>query len=1118
MSRKPGASAPPDQAGRERILKELDRNLLVEAAAGTGKTTSMVGRMVELIAQGKCRQPGAMAAITFSRKAAAELRGRFQVALETAHRQAGGERQQRLAKALAGTEQCYIGTIHSFCARLLRERPVEAGVDVAFREVDDLEDARLREESWEDFCARLVADDPEELLEGLDRLGLALRDLRSAFLRFADYPDVDEWPAPTGQAKLPEFAPARKELVAYLDHMRALWPRLPEDPGNDTLIPEYRDLPRIAAHYQDLADPVQLAEMLERFGSAGIIQKEWTKTGHFAKEDAKGELARWERFVAEVAGPALSAWRACRYGPVIKVLRAAARAYARLRAERGVLNYQDLLMRAAALLRGAPHVRKYFRRRLTHLLVDEFQDTDPIQAEVMLLLTADDEKEQDWRRCRPRPGALFVVGDPKQSIYRFRRADIVTYNEVKRIITRESPAVTLSASFRTSAPLVAWVNTVFSSEGGFPREATEESPAHVALEPARVEGSAGELAGLKVLVIPEAEAGNQVRAAGHEAGVIARFIRDAIRNGRRIPRSGKEVQAGIAPGAAPDDFMIITRLKARLSIYARALQACGVPHQVTGGAALNELREIRLLHQAMTAALRPDDPVRLVGVLRGELFGISDRALYAFKKAGGRFNFSSALPQGLAAETAALYAEAFSKLKKVQRWLAQLPPAVAVEMAIAELGLMASASLSAGADVQAGALAKAVELLRGAQARTWSSTEVVRYLGELAAADRDSQKHDALSASPEEKPVVRVMNLHQAKGLEAPVVFLADPSGESDHPPDLRVDRSGSRILGHMAVFGERTSEWAPAPLLAHPRDWEALSGREQEFIKGENLRLKYVAATRAGAMLVVAKKDKGRRNSPWEFFAPHLAQAGELADPGAAPAPQEAGGEIRPADAAKALQAAASGLANLLKPTYEVHRAKDFALAGHKPGQDAETSWFPPEEDEHIDRDDAPVQASGAEWGVVIHLLLQAVANDPKADLKNLAQDTLPGHGLPVTLAGKAEAEVRGVMQSDLWKRAMAGGRRLAEAPFEMLDDDSGPVPVLLRGAIDLVFEEPDGWVLLDYKTDAPGAGGLDALVRLYAPQVELYARAWSACTGLQVKHKALYFTRMQRAVALRS
>ena len=182
---------PADQDQRDLILKDLDSTMLVEAAAGTGKTTSMVGRMVNLLAEGRCA-PDTLAAVTFTRKAAAELRTRFQVELEKAYRQAKQPKRSRLAHALAAMDRCFIGTIHSFCGRLLRERPVEAGVDVAFREIDEVEDTLLRQDAWSQYVASLYAEDHPILTE-LEELGLEIGSLQDAFIRFADYPDVQEW-------------------------------------------------------------------------------------------------------------------------------------------------------------------------------------------------------------------------------------------------------------------------------------------------------------------------------------------------------------------------------------------------------------------------------------------------------------------------------------------------------------------------------------------------------------------------------------------------------------------------------------------------------------------------------------------------------------------------------------------------------------------------------------------------------------------------------------------------------------------------------------------------------------------------------------------------------------
>lgn len=209
--------------------------------------------------------------------------------------------------------------------------------------------------------------------------------------------------------------------------------------------------------------------------------------------------------------------------------------YDRLRREGGWLNFQDLLLAAARLLRKSAAIRQYFRKRFTHLLIDEFQDTDPIQAEVMLLLTADDPGETDWRRCRPVPGSLFVVGDPKQSIYRFRRADIVTYNEVKRIIAASGGTiVSLTANFRSASSLVEWINESFNRR--FPPAATQFAPVYSSLHVGRLDERNGDLAGLYILKAP---GGNKEEILANEGQIVARTVRHALDSGRKVPRSAQ---------------------------------------------------------------------------------------------------------------------------------------------------------------------------------------------------------------------------------------------------------------------------------------------------------------------------------------------------------------------------------------------------------------------------------------------------------------------------------------------------------------------------------------------------------------------------------------------------
>ena len=644
-------SKPPDQEYRDRIAADLDRTMLVEAAAGTGKTTCLITRMVGLLREGKCRIE-TLAAVTFTRKAAAELRTRFQLALEKSAQGAKGAQRQRLREALNHVERCFIGTIHSFCARLLRERPVEAGVDPGFVELDEVVDSQLRHQAWREHVATLIATDAPILPElenlglkvsartrrshtittELDELGLEPAELGPAFLGYAEYPDVEDWPAQP--VPLPVLKPCIDELREYADHMRT---SLPDDYGNDKLMPKYELIGRMAQR-AELDKPAQLMEILEHFeGQASVVQKMWPGK----KAQALAELERWNNFVEQYVGPLLLAWREHRYEPVMRAIKPARDVYDRLRRERNGLNFQDLLLLSVALLRDKPEVRSYFRDRFTHVLVDEFQDTDPIQAEVMLLLTADNHEETNWQRCQPVPGSLFVVGDPKQSIYRFRRADILTYNKVRSIIEDVGgEVIPLSANFRSVKPVVDWVNGCFDDV--FPAKADEHSPANRPLNMGRADGASEKSA---VERLPAVASRSYARIAEHEADLIARTIRQAIDEKWPVPRTEGERAHGLPDHAQAGDFLIVAQRKKRLTIYARKLQQYGLPHSVTGGSVLNEVPELELLSTCLTAVARSDDPIALVAVLRSELFGVADTTLYDLRRFGGRFSYYSEIPQ-----------------------------------------------------------------------------------------------------------------------------------------------------------------------------------------------------------------------------------------------------------------------------------------------------------------------------------------------------------------------------------------------------------------------------------------------------------------------------------------
>ena len=1091
-----GRPAAPDQKYRDQIAADLDCTMLVEAAAGTGKTTCLIARMIGLLREGKCRIE-TIAAVTFTRKVAAELRTRFQQALELAARESSGPQQERLIEALDHVERCFIGTIHSFCARLIRERPVEAGVSPGFVELDDTLDAQLREQGWRQHIATLITtDDPilpelerlglkvsgairrsPSLVTELDELGLEPAELGPAFLQYAEYSDVKDWPAQA--VPLPDLAPCIHELTEYIKHIRSL--SLPSDTGNDKLMPKYVLVGRMAKRL-DLNQPAQLMELLEEFeGSPKLIHKMWPGK----KDQALAEQDRWNTFVQEFATPLLLAWREHRYEPVMRAIRPALDAYNRLRHERNGLNFQDLLLLSVTLLRDKPDVRRYFRERFTHLLVDEFQDTDPIQAEIMLLLTADDAVETNWKRCRPVPGSLFVVGDPKQSIYRFRRADILTYNKVRSIVEDVGgKVIPLTANFRSVQLIVNWVNGCFNDV--FPTKPDDYSPANRPLDVGRAEGADQKMT-VEKLLIPAGITRNEL-VAEHEADMIARTIRRAIDDKWTVPRTDQEKRRGVPDSARPGDFLLVARSKKWLTVYARKLQQYGIPHAVTGGRLLNEVPELELLHTCLTAVARSDDPIALVAVLRSELFGLADTVLYDFARLGGKFSYHSDIPPEVPAEDAAILRDAFARLQTYSQWLRWMPTASSIERIAADLGLIARACAAEEGDAHAGSLLKAIELLRGLDGHS-----IGDYAEAMERLVEQNEVHDGVSVRPPAEPPVRVMNLHQCKGLEAPFVFLVDPSGESDHDVSVHIDRSGDQPRGYLPIYGRKRSQWGRPPVLAHPPGWDHLAATEQRFLNAETNRLLYVAATRAGVKLVISQRGKANEKNPWRLFDDYLPADAQFADPGPVATKPASEITIDPADWKNAVAAIEHRWKTVLQSTYAVQAIKESAIKGGPKPHGAEKG--------------------GAEWGTVLHTLLEAAMKQPDADLRGLASSTLECEGLPLTMVDNAVKTIEQAIASDLWKRARGAERCLVETPLVIsipATESTNHLPTVLRGVIDLVFREAAGWVIVDYKSERVEASEIPTLVAYYKPQINAYAKAWEKALGQSVAECGLFFTHL--------
>ncbi len=1070
----------PDNPIRELILNDLNTNIMVEAAAGTGKTTSIVGRMVNLIARGKCEIDN-LAAVTFTRKAAAELRERFQTKMRheiTSDRPA--DEVKRLRGSIDRIEYAFVGTFHSFCSMLLRERPIECDVEPEFREIDEAEDARLREQSWQIFLNDLYSKQ-DNRLDRIQELGLKTSDLKNCFNCYVEFLDIQDWPHwPPDPIDIEAL---KANVLSYVEDMRLLAPTFPRERGTDEMMNRYEQIVR-ATDNSDWRIVSEFFNVLELFDSSSIktTQKCWND-----KNLAKAERDRFRRMRESVVLPALDWWYGHRYEFVVNLLEQSRSIYNRLRRASGGLDFQDLLLRTAESLKAQPNLRRYFQRRFSHLLVDEFQDTDPIQAEVLAYLTSENHEETTWQDCVPKKGSLFLVGDPKQSIYRFRRADIVTYQQVRAIYERTGGRIlTLSTNFRSSDVIRNWINQTFDSL--FANINPKYSPSAVDLELGRTDASTGELSGVYRLPVPQDL--SQADAVAFESDCIARYIKNAIAAKKTLSRTQRELDQGKTETVEPGDFLIVSRNKTHLHAYSEALDRYGINNEVTGSNAFQNIAELGIMLDCLRAIDDPTNPVPYVSVLRGELFGFGDADLYELRSFGGRFSYAAPLPEGLPEPIRARYENVNHRFSNYRRWLRCMPFTSAFANIASDLGILARCSTNMEGDIVAGGFLKAVEWVRSESWNFDSTNDVITYLENIIC----ESETDSCSVLPTSGSRVRIMNLHKVKGLEAPVVFLACTSGVWNHEPHLHVDRTKETPRGYLAIE-KTTGKWPRQKRrpIAIPSDWEHFKAEEKAFEDAEEIRLLYVATTRAACQLVVSQalgsKDK---KSHWKPLHDFIGNLPELDVPRSANLIKETTLVPPKATLTQSRRRIQESWQSTGQPSYAVVAAKSSAMkeASSRPAWRTSGDY-------------------GTEWGSAIHALLEIRLRQPDRKLDPVALRLADQFDLGVGRTAEMISTVDSVVASRIWLRAERSPNIYTEIPFETASGQS-PIPTITRGVIDLCFEEADGWVIVDYKTDDIQAADIESATAFYRPQLLSYAEFWQSITGHVVIETGLLFTKV--------
>ncbi len=1065
-----------DQAARDAIENELDVNLMVLAGAGAGKTHSLVGRMVASVRRGVV-EVDRMAAITFTRKAAGEMRSRFFLRLQKEREKADGEERDRIERALAMIDQCFVGTIHSFCGRMLRERPIEAKLPPDFTEIEQVEESRIRRESWDRFIHHCYSTDDPVLAELAER-GLETEDLFDFFVHRAENADL---PLAVDPVERPDLTSAVTAVTQLIDTALPYMLDFPEA-TTAKVYHLFRRMDLYRRHRSLHSDPdrIELLQMAARMCSEGatkgnVTLKNWS--------DRAFAVALRDTIIPEIirthVAPALEAWRQYLYPPAASLIDRAVANYATERRSNGTLNFQDLLTLTSRLLREHTDVRRFFSDRYRVLFVDEFQDTDPIQAELVLYLGGDDPGERDWRRCRPRPGSLFLVGDDKQSIYRFRRADVDTVRLVQqRVESSGGRTIKLTTSFRSLGTLCGWFNRACPPLfDAFDRSVQAEfAPMHVH----RPDGADSHC--VRRISIGKVTKNYRKEIVPLDAARIADFIAAAIEGTTSLNGSGADGDI-LPPRASAGDFMILSAYTKMLDRYARELEARGIPFDLTGGDGFGKHAGLRALLDVFEVIHDPNDPLALLACLRGPLCGLGDDELYAWHRSGGTFNYRREIDPSVAElvdpATCDRIAQTYARIDAIAQLVGSAPPSAAYEQAVEILGLLPNALAGQMSSSAAGSLLRALAVVRHLEQRGSTWAEITSELRRIV--EEPKPEIGEMTLDVGRTDVVRLMNLHKAKGLQAKVVFLCDPTATGRDGVDFHVSRTGDAPFIALPVTDEHG--WN-ASEIAEPVGWPAWRDREKDYLDAERARLVYVGATRAENMLVVSVYDPKAGAGPWGLLYPAVRDVPELehANFTTTPAVRASAAEAEPIAAERTARIQRLSVASI-----DTHAATDGNL-GRLASSDDRTS-----------DDRNSLGTGGTAFGSAVHELFQAAVEGRLLEEGRFIDHLIARHALKPEQRDDVLHALQTFRHSALWSAMQSSPEHYAEVPLAAHVDGA-----IMHGVADLIYRDDAGWHIVDYKTDAVGDPA--ELADHYDSQLRAYASAWAAATGEPIADAAIY------------
>ncbi len=1152
-------------------IEDRGGELLVSAAAGSGKTRVLTERLMRWITEGDApRSIDNFLIITFSTAAAAELRSR--ISEELSARAAADPGSKRLRRESALVRRAQIGTIHSFCSALLREYAGRAGIAPDFAIADEDRARELRRLSLETVLEAAYAEAEPGFIQLADTVGAGTDDRRLESLvlelhgKLQSHARPGDWAArqselfETGAEDAADTPWGRELLESAADEL--LWWAGEFDELVRSLagfekmgkayVPSFSETAsslrgaakRAAEGWDALREALPIA--FPRLGSlrGGGEDPELAERAKARREACKKAAKRIEKGFTLPSEQLLRDMRATAPAmrALLKLVGDFDAEYTRRKRRRSLLDFADLEHLAARLLTepdGSPtETAREVSRRYAEVMVDEYQDVSLVQD--MIIRAVSDSGRR-----------LFMVGDVKQSIYRFRLADPTIFlKKYESYADAPQPEgvprrVFLRESFRSRGEVVDAVNAVFGclmSKGLGEMEYDERARLRAGLE------YPGVVPVPELVAVPlpgadeDEERPDKIEV---EAAYVARMMRRLVETGAKISEG-----SALRPLGYGDIAVLLRSVNVSGPVWRRVLAREGVPVEAGQSGGFFEAPEVAVIISLLAIIDNPRQDVALISVLRSELFGFTNDELTEIRLMSGEGDFYAALSaRAQVSEKARAFLDTLARLRDFAR---DSELATLIWEIYESLGCMALCSAMRDGEGRRARLLRLFELARSFETTGWRGLR--RFLDWL----RSMRERGEEPAFPDEDGggAVRIMSIHRSKGLEFPVVFIGDTARQFN-----RSDLRGSVLVHPELGLGPKFTDAARGieyPTLAR----RAVANRLERELLSEELRLLYVAMTRARERLFITctfadpqkTMDKlapaAQEHIPAQALLPMRSMAEWLicaalgtggraltlsiggdeegaprrVTPAAQPEPERTGEEASPVDfdALLAWRYPHSG-AETLPSKLTATELKSLAEP------DAESAELLPRAARTFRRPDIALAArrlTAAERGTATHLALRylelGALTTPEAARE--AVDRLAAAG-KLSAREVAAVDAAGLCRfalSPLGRRITAAPRVLREFPFALLCPAERFFPgaegeeLLLQGVVDCCLIEPDGAVIVDYKTDRIAPEAAPERAKRYAAQLETYAWAVSRITGLAVKAKIVYFLQPGEAVEL--